>query len=269
MGLSDIDEDDQPVSRPPPRTATATAQPPMTSFTVEGTSTKTNRTVNLDDLFNDQTPQSNGTSSSAQPAATSRKERYVSNSQLDDLFMSALPNSSSQSNDHMTGEPRKNTIYVDYSDAATHEDINLLDISTQGERCKFNNAESLLDGFEVHGRKTKTKPSSATHNTLKHLTRNKDENKITARLLSLMNYYDVLGVSHDATVEVIRRHYKQKALELHPDRVGREQSSEEMELFKVITEAHEVLTDPERRSKYDNKLECEGFIRPRPADPWY
>ena len=77
---------------------------------------------------------------------------------------------------------------------------------------------------------------------------------VTAHLLSLMNDYDVLGVEPNASVEDIRRHYKKKALELHPDKVGRQQTPEEAQLFKTITKAHDVLTDSAQRAEYDASL---------------
>ncbi|CCW67078.1 unnamed protein product [Phytomonas sp. Hart1] len=247
MGLSDIDEDDYPSPEVLPGTTTTTMK----------------KSTNLDDLFSDPSPQSDKGSCSGLPLGNSFDPKKVSNDPLDSLFMSSPLNSFPEVNNSTMGEPQKNLIYVDNIDAATYDDANLFDISRPAKHYSFHNPESLLEGFEMQGKKTR--PSAATHSTLKYLTRNKDDNKITARLLSLMNYYDVLGVHHDATVEEIRRHYKQKALELHPDRVGRAQSLEEMELFKVITEAHEVLMDPEKRSKYDSELQNEGFTMTSPV----
>jgi hypothetical protein len=80
---------------------------------------------------------------------------------------------------------------------------------------------------------------------------------VTAQLLALMNYYDVLGVDGKASVDDIRRSYKKKALELHPDKVGRQQTAEEAQLFKTITKAHDVLTDPAQRAEYDASLVAE------------
>jgi hypothetical protein len=77
---------------------------------------------------------------------------------------------------------------------------------------------------------------------------------VTAQLLALMNFYDVLGVDKNASVDDIRRSYKKKALELHPDKVGRQQTPEEAQLFKTITKAHDVLTDPIQRKEYDSSL---------------
>lgn len=131
-------------------------------------------------------------------------------------------------------------------------EANLLDLSQPLVLQSYNNAETFLDAFERYGvgRRSCAKLEDNQHN-LCNLTRNKDDNKVRARLLSLMNYYDVLGVSSSASVEEIKRSYKRKALELHPDKVGRNQTPEEADLFKIITRAHETLTDSSKRAAYD------------------
>jgi molecular chaperone DnaJ len=60
--------------------------------------------------------------------------------------------------------------------------------------------------------------------------------------------YDVLGVSRDASDEDIRKAYRRLARELHPD-VNGDPAAEER--FKEIAGAYEILSDPERRARYD------------------
>ncbi len=62
-------------------------------------------------------------------------------------------------------------------------------------------------------------------------------------------YYEVLGISRTATAEEIKKTYRKKALELHPDKNPGNKQAEE--LFKEATEAYSVLSDPENRQKYD------------------
>ncbi len=65
-----------------------------------------------------------------------------------------------------------------------------------------------------------------------------------------MNPYQVLGIRNDASDKVIRRTYRKKSMEHHPDRnPGDEQAKER---FSQVHLAYQVLTDPARRAKYDS-----------------
>jgi DnaJ-class molecular chaperone len=63
------------------------------------------------------------------------------------------------------------------------------------------------------------------------------------------NYYDVLGVSRNADDKEIRQAYRKMARQYHPDVNPGDKSAEDK--FKQINEAHSILSDPEKRRKYD------------------
>ena len=63
------------------------------------------------------------------------------------------------------------------------------------------------------------------------------------------DFYVILGVSHDASEADIKKAYRKLAMECHPDRNNGDKAAEEK--FKLVTEAYEVLRDPDKRAAYD------------------
>ena len=66
--------------------------------------------------------------------------------------------------------------------------------------------------------------------------------------VAFRDYYEVLGIPRDASAEDIRAAYRKLARQHHPD-VNKEPGAEDR--FKEISEAYEVLRDPEKRERYD------------------
>ena len=62
------------------------------------------------------------------------------------------------------------------------------------------------------------------------------------------DYYQVLGISSSASDEEVKKAFRKLALEYHPDRNKDDSATER---FKEINEAYQVLSDPQRRSRYD------------------
>ncbi len=60
------------------------------------------------------------------------------------------------------------------------------------------------------------------------------------------DYYEVLGVSKSASPDEIKKAFRQKALQYHPDKEGGDEAK-----FKEVSEAYEVLKEPAKRQRYD------------------
>ena len=66
--------------------------------------------------------------------------------------------------------------------------------------------------------------------------------------MSKRDYYEVLGIDNNASLDIIKNTYRKLALKYHPDR---NKSSDAEEKFKEISEAYAVLSDTEKRNRYD------------------
>ena len=63
------------------------------------------------------------------------------------------------------------------------------------------------------------------------------------------DYYEVLEVEKTATVEEIKKAYRKKAIQYHPDKNPGDKTAEEK--FKEAAEAYDVLSNPDKRARYD------------------
>jgi molecular chaperone DnaJ len=74
------------------------------------------------------------------------------------------------------------------------------------------------------------------------------------------DYYSVLGVSRKATGEELKKAYRKLAMKFHPDKNPGDKAAEDK--FKEITEAYDVLNDPQKKQQYDQF----GFTGPGPGN---
>lgn len=63
------------------------------------------------------------------------------------------------------------------------------------------------------------------------------------------DYYEVLGVNRSATADEIKKAYRKKAIQYHPDKNPGDKEAEEK--FKEAAEAYDVLSDPQKKARYD------------------
>src|ERR1700733_9563450 len=64
--------------------------------------------------------------------------------------------------------------------------------------------------------------------------------------MSKRDYYEVLGVSKDASADEIKKAFRRAAVQHHPDKEGGDEAK-----FKEVNEAYEVLKEPSKRQRYD------------------
>src|SRR5215211_5298970 len=81
------------------------------------------------------------------------------------------------------------------------------------------------------------------------------------RLIAVPNYYDILGVSPDASQADIRKSFRNLALKHHPDK--NKNSEESKQKFMKIIEAYEVLSDEQARKNYDSNSRQKRVARTR------
>jgi tetratricopeptide (TPR) repeat protein len=91
----------------------------------------------------------------------------------------------------------------------------------------------------------------------------------------MINYYDLLGVQPDSSSQEIKRQFRRRAKEIHPD--VRPEDGEAAGEMRLLLCAYETLCDRTRRQEYDRTLgalttgrgfDYRGFLRSRPDDPF-
>jgi DnaJ family protein C protein 3 len=71
------------------------------------------------------------------------------------------------------------------------------------------------------------------------------------------DYYKILGVARTATDRDIKKSFRKLALQWHPDKHPVDKKDEVEKMFRDISEANEVLSDPVKKQKYDNGEDLE------------
>ena len=76
----------------------------------------------------------------------------------------------------------------------------------------------------------------------------------------MKNYYEILEVNPKASDEIIKKVYKIKVKQNHPDLFQGEEKTKAEEITKEITEAYDILSNPQKRKNYDDELSQENKI---------
>lgn len=88
------------------------------------------------------------------------------------------------------------------------------------------------------------------------------ETKLEVKKAKRKDFYKILGVSQNATEPEIKKAYKKLALKYHPDRHASKTEEEKAQaeaMFKDIGEAYAILSDPQKRQRYDSGVDLEDL----------
>jgi curved DNA-binding protein len=80
---------------------------------------------------------------------------------------------------------------------------------------------------------------------------------MVTNIMAEIDYYQILGVSRDATADEVKKAYRKLAMKYHPDKAKGDKKQAE-EKFKQVSEAYAVLSNPEKKKEYD-EYGSQGF----------
>ncbi|AAZ11810.1 chaperone protein DNAJ, putative [Trypanosoma brucei brucei TREU927] len=131
----------------------------------------------------------------------------------------------------------------------------------------------LLDHLETHPSYMRRVTSTAVHRTVSSVLSPALLPSFNGTLLlsvcfascsaaPVRNLYKRLGLDHKATSEEVKAAYRQRALECHPDVVDDNRKAQAEVDFRAVSEAYDVLIDPQKRKEHDKALGLERTVPP-------
>ncbi|CRL00944.1 CLUMA_CG014223, isoform A [Clunio marinus] len=124
-------------------------------------------------------------------------------------------------------------------------------------RCQYD-MENFEESVKDYEAALKMDKSIETKNALK-------DAKLQLKKSKRKDYYKILGITKSATEDEIKKAYRKRALIHHPDRhanATEEEKKEEEKKFKEVGEAYTILSDPVKKSRYDNGQDLEEMEMP-------
>jgi len=147
----------------------------------------------------------------------------------------------------------KNTECIDDCSQAIELDPSYLKAYLRRAKC-YMDTEKYEEAVRDYEKILKLDHSQENRRLLK-------EAKLELKKSKRKNYYKILGVEKTADDSEIKKAYRKEALKHHPDRhAGADEATKKAEevLFKEVGEAYNVLSDKEKRNRYDNGLDIES-----------
>jgi DnaJ family protein C protein 7 len=115
--------------------------------------------------------------------------------------------------------------------------------------------ETIMDFAEKRG----------DENQMNEMKKKLREAKVQLKRSKQKDFYKILNVTRDATDSEIKKSYRKSALKWHPDRhanSSEEEKTEAEKVFRDVNLAYEVLSDPQKKAKYDSGVEIEDLDNP-------
>ena len=144
--------------------------------------------------------------------------------------------------------------------------VNLEDCTERDCMSAIGDYEKALELLERSASSMPESGAAAADAKQKKELQNKiHETKIQIKRLKQKDFYKILNVSRNATQNDIKKSYRKLALKFHPDRQANKSAEEKDKaevIFKDINLAYEVLSDEEKKRKYDSGVEVEDLDNP-------
>jgi len=116
----------------------------------------------------------------------------------------------------------------------------------------FENFDASISDYKSAIQQAQTE-STATDGDVRALRTELKKAEAALKRSKTKDYYKILGVARDCTEPDIKKAYRRESLKHHPDKGGDE------EKFKLVVEANAVLSDPDRRARYDMGEDEDGL----------
>jgi DnaJ family protein C protein 7 len=100
---------------------------------------------------------------------------------------------------------------------------------------------------------------------MKEMKKKLREAQVALKRSKQKDFYKMLGIGRDANESEIKKSYRKSALKWHPDRhanSSEEEKTEAEKTFRDINLAYEVLSDPQKKQKYDSGVDVEDLDNP-------
>lgn len=132
-----------------------------------------------------------------------------------------------------------------YPSKEAEELIDTIISSHQNTTTNAGSKESCQQNENTTRQRKQRNENSDSHNENEYTS---EQTELVKKIKNCKNFYEVLGVTKDATDSAIKKAYKRLALQLHPDK---NHAPGAVEAFKIVGNAVATLTDPQKRKEYD------------------